>query len=194
MYRVLWGELRLYIGMFFGARHSCRGLVIWLGFGMFRCFSLFLSLPLLLLLLCSGGRPGCFSSSSLRPAAGHRTDIRYWDRPGSVLPCLSFFLFLPGSVASLLFSLRLPSLSLSFSLSLSLFCKHALSEPSAPASCHTLVSQTKPCISQSSRFTARRQMAHYCSNFFFAVLNHTWIIVEYLGLIRVTCLTFGECL
>ena len=32
--RVLWGELRRYIGMFFGARLFCRGRVIWFGFGL----------------------------------------------------------------------------------------------------------------------------------------------------------------
>ena len=136
MYRVLWGELRLYIGMFFGARHSCRGLVIWLGFGMrtprgfcpvaffcrgsgvFRSFSLSLFfsssfvlaaglgvfLPLLCVLLQDTG-----------PTSGTCTG-----RAAHMLPCLSFFLSLPGSVASLLFSLRLPSLSLSLFLSLSL--------------------------------------------------------------------------
>ena len=134
MYRVLWGELRRYIGMFFGARHFCRGIVIWLGFGtrtprgfslgsfLFRGpgFSALLSF-LLLLLLFSGGRLGCL----FPPCAcfGARTpDFRYLARPElhTLVLVLSVSSFCPGRSPPFSSSLCLPSLSLS--LSFSLFC------------------------------------------------------------------------
>ena len=133
MYRVLWGELRRYIGMFLGAGHSYRGIVIWLGFGtrtprgfslgsfLFRGpgFSALLSF-LLLLLLFSGGRLGCL----FPPCAccGARTpDFRYLARPELHTPALvlSVSSFCPGRSPPFSSSLCLPSLSLSL---FSLFC------------------------------------------------------------------------
>ena len=120
MYRVWWGELRLYTGAFFGARHSCWGLVFWIGLGPrtprtfspgsfssgFRCFFA-LSLPLLLLLL-SGGRPGCLFLFFFRSSCRTMADSRYQYRPESMqahrFP---------------------PSLLLLPSLSLSSLCEHA---------------------------------------------------------------------
>ena len=106
--------------------------VVFLGFGVSLLFP---SLPLLLLLLLSGGRPGCLFSSFAW--LGVRTpDFRYLARPGiaRVRSCLFFLLFLPGSVAS-------PSLPPSFCLSLSLSFSLSLfaSMHRDPASSHTPV-------------------------------------------------------
>ena len=139
MYRVLWGELRRYLGRFFGARLSCRGIVSWLDFGLrtprgfspvaffFRGFLLFLCLPPLLLLLLSGGRLGCLFFCSFRASCRTAPDFRYMYSPGTCLAHVFSFssvcpgrppppLFLPPSVLSL---------SLSF-FSLSLACMHSI--------------------------------------------------------------------
>ena len=130
MYRVLWGELRRYIGTLFGARLYCQGTVFWLGFGgrercgVFRwglvygfrgfLFLALLSLPLPLLLLLSGGRPGCLFPPCAR--FGARTpDFRYLARPELHMHVLVFSVssFCPGRSPPFSSSLRLPSLSLS---------------------------------------------------------------------------------
>ena len=116
------GRAPLMFRAFFGARHSCWGIVFWLGFGQTtprgfspgRFFlgsgvsSLFLSLPLLLLspffLVAGLGAFAC--SSSVRPAGRRRT-------PATCTGGSSFCL--PGSVAS---PSLLPPSALSLSLSL----------------------------------------------------------------------------
>ena len=143
MYRVLWGELRRYIGTFFGARLSCRGIGICLDFGLrtprgfspvaffFRgsgVSSLLLSLLLLLLLFLSGGRPGWLFLLFLGASCRTTPDSRYqYRREQHSRGHVFSFSLSPGRSPPPLFFLLLPSLSLSFSLSLllSLLSQHA---------------------------------------------------------------------
>ena len=145
---------------------------------------------------------GSLSPPSFRLVTGHRTDIRYLYRPGTCFcTCDMSFLsplsarvgrppprFLPPSA---LFSLSL-SLSLS-SLSLSL-CKHAQQWTwlILPAVIRLFRRLSQACLSVS----VSQQGCKWLTNtaMIFAVLHHTWITVENLGLIQATCLTFGEWL
>ena len=143
MFRVLWGGLRRYLGTFFGARLSCRGIVIWLDFGLrtprgfspvaffFRGFLLFLCLPpLLLLLLLSGGRLGCLFFVSFRASCRTAPDFRYLYRPGTCLAhVFSFSSVCPGRPPPPCLPPSFCPLSLSLSLfllSLSLACMHRI--------------------------------------------------------------------
>ena len=104
----------------------------------------------------SWGRPGLlFFSSGLWLAGPLR-------RRRQVRPCIAhatllfffFLLSLPGRPPS-----PFPFSSLSFCLSLSLSCMNSVNL-AAPASSHTLVATTKPCLFQHKRCTASLQRAH----------------------------------
>ena len=130
-YRVLWGELRRYIGTFFGARLSCRGIVIWPSFRQRTPQGFFAGV------VFSGFRGFCFCSFSLSllfsfssfwwPAwvpllvllvaclAGpRRTPGIRTGGSSNMHGVMSFFLSLPGSAA---FPSLLPPSALSVFLS-----------------------------------------------------------------------------
>ena len=183
MYRVLWGELRRYIGTIVGARHSCWGIVFWLGFGLrtpwgFSPGSFFFGVPVFprslslsffffsSFFLVAG--LGVFSCSSLaRPAGRRRTSGTSTGRS----PCLHMSSLplsprvgrLPLSSSSFC-PLSLSLSSLSMRREVSIWSGHLLAQITVnqvdPACSHTLVSKTKPGVSQRKRFTARLQMAH----------------------------------
>ena len=125
-------------------------------------FSLFLSLPLLLLLPFSGGRPGCFSSSSARPAAG-RAGLPLHGQAGAAHACCHFFSFssfCPGRSPPPLFppSSLSPFSSLFLSLSLSLSLQACTQSTwLIPPAVKRLSGKNKPGMPQRKRFTARLQ-------------------------------------
>ena len=198
---ILLDQCKIFLGIYsIWGKRTPRGFSPGSFFSGFRCFFRSFSPSLLFsssFFLVAG--LGAFSCSSFARLAGRRRTPATCTGGSSCLH-VSSLLCLPGSVACLP-----PFLSPSFCpLSLSLACAHRdvsiwsghhLAQITVNlvdlASIHMLVSETKPaCLSVS----ASQQGCKWLINpaMIFAVLHHTRITVENLGLIQVTCLTFWE--